>query len=413
MLVWTTISLALQGLLANKTRALLTLLGIVVGVGSVILLMAYSGGVEKALLERFEAWGATRLQMGINSWRPEVRDNERITDGDYEEILDKVWPIEASSLVALLRLEVRYGTQTQTNIDCVGAMPGIWEAVPREFSAGRPFSEEEYVSQEKVCVLGGTLAEELFYNEPPLNKYVMVNGKRLQVIGVLTEVGGANWSNDDNKVVFPLTISQFIQPGGELMYDLVVRVSEYRYMNYTEQWITDILYERHPFFPPPPEDPDARPWERAVGSWQIYEIIEQRKTVARSMAVFLIVMGALALLIGTIGVMNIMLVSVEERTPEIGLRKALGAPALAVLGQFLSEAVIVCLIGGIIGTGLATLAVRYLQRLPEELQVPDPQMTPLIVFVAVAVTLTTGVIAGFYPAWRAAELDPIDALRYE
>jgi putative ABC transport system permease protein len=124
-------------------------------------------------------------------------------------------------------------------------------------------------------------------------------------------------------------------------------------------------------------------------------------------------MGALALLIGGIGVMNIMLVSVEERTPEIGLRKALGAPAGAVLAQFLLEAVVVCIIGGVIGTGLALLATRYLARLPEDLQVPDPQVTPLIVVVAVAVTLATGVVAGFYPAWRAAALDPIDALRYE
>jgi putative ABC transport system permease protein len=413
MILWTSFILALRGLLANKTRALLTLLGIVVGIGSVILLMAYSGGVEKSLLERFEAWGATRLQLGINNWRSEVRDDERITDEDYQTILDRVWTIEASSLVAQLRLDVRYGTQIQSGIDCLGMMPGIWQAVPREFGSGRPFTEEEYINQERVCVLGATLAEELFFNEPPVGQYILVNGKRLLVVGVEAEVGGPGWANDDNRVIFPMTIASFIDPSSQPDRDLVVRVKKYEYMAYTEQWIIDILYERHPFFPPPPDDPNASPWEKAVGSWRIYEIIEQRKTVARSMALFLIVMGALALLIGGIGVMNIMLVSVEERTPEIGLRKALGAPAAAVLAQFLLEAIVVCIIGGVIGTSLALLAARYLQRLPEDLQVPDPQVTPLIVFVAVAVTLSTGVLAGFYPAWRAAELDPIDALRYE
>jgi len=413
MIIWTSFILALRGLLANKTRALLTLLGIVVGIGSVILLMAYSGGVEKALLERFEAWGATRLQMAINNWRPEVRSDERITEGDYQAILDRVWTIESSSLVVMMRQDVRYETQIQSEIDCLGVMPGVWEAVPRDFASGRPFSEAEYINQEKVCVLGGALAEELFYNEPAVDKYILVNGKRLLVVGVEVEVGGPGWANDDNRVIYPLSIATFIDPSNRMDTELVVRVKKYEYMAYTEQWIIDILYERHPFFPPPPDDPNANPWERAVGSWRIYEIIEQRKTVARSMAQFLIVMGALALLIGGIGVMNIMLVSVEERTPEIGLRKAIGAPAGAVLAQFLLEAVVVCIIGGVIGTALALLATRYLARLPEDLQVPDPQVTPLIVVVAVAVTLATGVVAGFYPAWRAAQLDPIDALRYE
>lgn len=412
MLLLTTIKLALAGLLANKTRALLTLLGIVVGVGSVILLLAYSGGVEKSLMERFEGWGATRLQMGIMTWNPDVRDNETITAKDKQDILGQNYMIEAAARVFNNQYSVRYGTQTQDRISVIAAEPEIWTVVERELSSGRKFDEMDEATSAMVCVLGGTLAEDLFFNEPPVGKELIVNGKRITVIGVLKEVGGARWINNDNDIIIPLSAADFVDPSSFKQTDLVMRVTDVKYMAYAEQWVKDILYANHPNLPPPPEE-EVEPWDDVIGSWQLYEVIEQRKTVARSMARFLIVMGALALLIGGIGVMNIMLVSVEERTPEIGLRKALGAPAQMVLGQFLFEAMVVCMIGGAIGTLLAVMACRYLARLPDEMQVPDPQLTPVVIAVAIIVTLGIGLAAGFYPAYRASGLDPIESLRYE
>jgi putative ABC transport system permease protein len=413
MILLTTFRLALEGLLANKTRALLTLLGIVVGVGSVILLLAYSGGVEKNLMERFEGWGATRLQMGINWWQDDVRDNETITAGDETAIRAEIWMVEASARVFNMQYTVRYGTQTQERINVISAEPEVWTAVERVLASGRRFDAMDEAMRKPVCVLGGTLAKDLFFNEPPVGKELIVNGKRLTVIGVMAEVGGAGWINNDSDIITPLSVADYLDPSVFKSTDLVMRISDVKYMKYAEQWVRDVLYARHPSLPPPPEEDTEDSWDQAIGSWQLYEVIEQRKAVARSMARFLVVMGALALLIGGIGVMNIMLVSVEERTPEIGLRKALGAPAYVVLGQFLLEAVVVCTLGGALGTGLAVLACRFLARLPDEMQVPDPQLTPVVITVAVVVTLAIGVASGFYPALRAAALDPIESLRYE
>lgn len=414
----TTLSVAIRAIITNKLRTSLTLLGIIVGVGAVVLLIAYSAGQRAELLERFDRYGATRMIAELWYWRSDssALEDSRLTLDDAAAVRESCWTIKYASFLAFFNEAVQYGTRERDDTDVIGAEPEYFDAAECEFASGRPFSPEECLARESVCVLGGTIKYDLFYNAPAEGEYVKVLGKRFRVVGTLKEQGGWRFYSNDERMLIPFTAGdQLFADDPWWMHAIYMQAARFELMPYAEQQVEELLLSRHNEIegPDPSDEQAVEEWESPIYIDHDFERRLDRVITANSLGRFLVAMGALALLIGSVGLMNIMLVSVEERTAEIGLRKALGASFNAIMGQFLSEAVIVCIVGGVIGSLTAFSAARYLARLPDELQVPDPIITPAAITVAVVVTLSIGLVAGVYPAWNAASLDPIEALRHE
>jgi putative ABC transport system permease protein len=407
----TEIQMAIKALLANRTRALLTMFGIVVGISAVATLVAYSAGVEKEMLERYDRWGATRLTAEVAFWQDDVPDDETLTEDDEAVILEQAWTVDKVSLKSEFQGMVTHGINELEDTGIKAIREDYFSIFDRRIETGRTFTDMEDELTEPVCVLGGAIKYELFYNEPAIGKDIFIEGRRFTVVGTLEEEGGRSYWTDDDNVLIPYNSGQYWLDGMWWWTELAMNVKEYKHMPYAEEQVRELLMLNHPRLPVPEEPEDS--WDWPIGINSAYDRREERRQAAQALGRFLIVMGALALLIGGVGVMNIMLVSVEERTREIGLRKALGATNGSIMGQFLTEALILTGLGGAVGTLVAVVACRFMQRLPEELKVPEPILSPEMVWAAVGITVGIGVVAGLYPAIHAASLNPIEALRHE
>jgi putative ABC transport system permease protein len=413
-MLWTIIAIAFRATGANLLRALLTMLGIMVGVASVITLIAYSAGQQKEMLKIFDRFGATRLTAEIAFWRHDIPAGEALTAEDADAIGDQLWTIQAVTIMSSGSGQARYGSRTKDETVISATRAAAFEVFDDvKIAEGRPFTAEEDAGCAQVCLLGAQTKYDLFFYEPALGSQIYANGQLFEVIGVLEERNDG-FSSIDDSIYIPYNTGQALMPDFFWDQQVTMRVKDYKYMAYAEQQVRELLYLRHPHLEVPDRsDPEYNKDDEPIGIMSVYEAREQRQAAAKSLSRFLVVMGALALMIGAIGVMNIMLVSVEERTNEIGLRKALGASSPTVLGQFLAEAILICSIGGAVGTFAAITACHWIARLPDDLKVPDPILTPAAILTAVLVTAFVGVAAGMYPAINAAALNPIEALRHE
>jgi putative ABC transport system permease protein len=412
LLIWEIVIVALRGLFANKLRTGLTMLGIVVGVGSVIVLLAYSAGTREDMLQDFERWGANRMGCWIDSWGSGVAipESESFTMEDSAAIRAQCPTVDLCSTVNGFEANVARGAIKLDNYEVVAIEPDWVEITTYKIDQGRFFTDEENLLKERVCVLASTTKEALFFSAPAVDEFVTIDGKRFRVVGTYKPVGNSRWESHDERVLIPISTALDRIAGVTKIFSLNFRLHDSAMSERAEEEIRMLLHERHPRIPLPDE---AKGQGEPFRFWNAAEWQARQEESSKTMTIFLAVVGFTSLLIGGVGVMNIMLVTVQERTREIGLRKALGATFASVMNQFLLESIVICTMGGLIGTMLAVLACQMITRLPEESQIPPPIVTPGAIIVAATVTVSIGLFFGVYPAMRAASQDPIRALRFQ
>lgn len=400
--------ISLKAISVNKMRAVLTTLGIVIGIVAVTTMSSAIVGLREAFISSISSLGNDVLYvdkfewMGGKDWRS-YRNRKNITYEQYQKLRKMLSP---SSYVAMAPTKRTFGkTVKYKQLSTQAAMIyGTNEdymttsgAIPEE---GRFMNQLEVKSARRVCIIGKDIAKALFPNQNPLNKSIRLNNVPLKVIGVLEKQGSAFFGSFslDGQIIMPLNVFERIygQKRGRIL--ISIKVAD---INKMEEVKEEVKADMRLIRKVPPGKPD----DFAINEQKVFSDFYD-KTVG-IIALAGIVITALALFVGAIGIMNIMFVSVTERTKEIGIRKAIGAKTWSIMIQFLSEAIIITLIGGIIG-----LIISYPLSLIIDKVLPT-SMPINIVILALIISAVVGVISGFLPAYKAAKMDPVDALRYD
>jgi ABC-type antimicrobial peptide transport system permease subunit len=403
MLWWMVVRTAVASLLANKLRSALAALGIVIGVGAVIALLALGAGAQKQVLQQVSSLGTNLLIVRPGQFRG-LRgvmsgSQENLTVEDAQAILDEVEGVRAVSPVASGGAQLKYYSKNTYSV-VMGAAVTYFGMRGFAVERGRAFTEQEVNSLSRVAVLGPVTAENLFGASDPVDETVKLKGVNFRVVGVLKAKGDQGWFNPDEQAIIPFTTAMKNVFGQEKLREIDVQGRDGADLAAVQERTAALLRRRH-----------RRPAD-AEDDFSIRnqaEMIEMISSVTRTFTLLLGGIAAISLLVGGIGIMNVMLVTVTERTREIGIRKAIGARRRDVLGQFIIEAVLLSGAGGLVGIcvglGLA-FGVSGILDFLVAVRVQD-------VALALAFSAGVGVFFGWYPARRAAAMDPIVALRYE
>jgi putative ABC transport system permease protein len=399
------VRIAWAAIRANKLRSALTTLGIVIGIITVTLMGTAIEGLNRAFMESVSSIGADVLYVQRRDWIirsheewREMRQRRRFDVAQAEAVMERVDFAEAMAPGDGRGASVQYGDKSANDVRVFGTTSEFIRVASLEVVEGRFLTAAETDGGRPVCVIGSAVATNLFEHHPALGERLRLNGKAYEVVGVLEKLGSPlGGPSLDNQVLIPL--SNFT-----LDFDrtpdvtLHVKVSNLVALDDAREELRSIVRRVRRV---PPGDPD----DFSINQQE--QIVEMFRKVAGTIAGVGLFITGLSLFVGGIGIMNIMFVSVTERTKEIGIRKAIGAKRRTILMQFLIEAAAICLLGGLVALAIAwpiTLLMR--EFIPATL-------SPLVVGLALMVSAATGLVAGFLPAWRAARMDPVEALRSE
>ncbi|RPE33499.1 putative ABC transport system permease protein [Kitasatospora cineracea] len=394
------IRFAVGGLAANKVRSALTMLGVLIGVASVILLLAVGNGSSVAVKESITSLGTNSLTVSSSASRGSATAAKKLTVEDAKALasatdapaVKSVAPVVTTSGTAL------YGNISYQPGQIVGTYPAYFETANLKVDRGDYFSADDVLNSRKVAVLGATTAKELFAAEDPVGKKITIGGTPFTVTGVLKTKGSTGFNDPDDVVIAPLPTVQNAFTGFGSVNQILVQASSAEATTEAQADITRILMGTHAI-------KDATKVDFRISNQT--SLLTARESTTKTFTVLLGAVAAISLLVGGIGITNIMLVTVTERTREIGIRKALGAPRAVILGQFLAESTLLSVVGaglgvlaGIVGSHFSVVGIK-------------PVVIPESVLGAFAIAVAIGLFFGSYPANRAASLRPIDALRHE
>ncbi|MCG3156030.1 MAG: Macrolide export ATP-binding/permease protein MacB [bacterium] len=400
------LDVAFSAIIANKLRSFLTMLGIIIGVGALITVVAVGKGGERAVAERLQALGTNLLYVSPGSSRSgpvmaSAGSSVKLTRKDLDAVLASCDEIEAVVPEFSRSSQVKYGNRNW-NTRITGTTPNYGEVRNVKAATGRYFTALEEAARARVCLIGSTVRDNLFDSEEdPLGKTLRIGRMNFEIIGVLETKGQAGgWMNPDDQVLIPLATAQMRLFGVDHLTNSTLKVADASLMDKAFYDVERVLRKQHRLRDT--QDNDFHIRNQA-------DIISTFESTQKTITMMLTIVAIVSLLVGGIGIMNIMLVSVTERTREIGIRKAIGAKRRNIMTQFLLEALALSITGGLLGIAMGV----GLSRLVARLMGWQTLISPSSVLVSVIFAAAVGIIFGLYPAWRAARQETIEALRYE
>jgi len=410
------LDLAIQGLKTNKGRTILTTIGIIIGIATIVIVLSAGKGLENYVIDQIQSFGGDTIEVEIKI--PNVSDTEMASAfvGGAEVTTLKIDDFEAlkklpnvddyyAGILGQFKSVYKNNTKTSLIFGTTASMPNIDRELKVE--AGRFFNEREDKSQARVVVLGASVKEDLFGNESAVGKTIKINKTNFKVIGEAEPRGSVFYFDFDEMIYMPVTTAQKQLLGVDHVLYGFLSVVDTEKTDITVADINTIMRQRHGL---PPNDPDKDDF-RTTSMKEAQEIIG---TITFGMTLLVLAIAGISLIVGGVGIMNIMYLSVSERTREIGLRKSIGAKSRLIKEQFLAESILITLAGGLIGIALGVIIVIIIDFIAR-LEGFDFGLTITLdaVLVSLAAAILFGIVFGLYPARKASELKPVDALRYE